>query len=315
MTSMIQEFVDSRGIALRIDRRQGILHGVKILGGQSRNRRSYPPATLEKAAPLYENARVYVNHGEGDVSRPRRYQDRIGSIRNVTYRRGEGLYADLHFNPRHAVAEQLFWDAEHAPEHVGFSHHVEAEVVREDKGSVVRRILAVRSVDLVSDPATTRGLFEAGGSESPPAVELAALTEEDLRRHRADLIESVRADGEVERKRLREQVATLEESLVEKQRQLGVYRLIHQYRVPSDRSGEDGAQVPLWSESFLDVLLNTSSEKVARKLIEDRIALCEGMRKDLQSEKGTRQNPVCREQHPSRPVEVRGREDFLARIT
>ena len=48
--------------------------------------------------------------------------------RHVGPARGEGLFADFHFNPKHALAEQLLWDAEHAPENVGFSHNVEARV-------------------------------------------------------------------------------------------------------------------------------------------------------------------------------------------
>jgi len=94
-------------------------------------------------------------------------------IRNVQLRENEGLYADFWFNPKHSVAEQLLWDAEHASDNVGFSHNVEAVVRRQtadgrrqqssDGGTtaIVERIVAVRSVDLVADPATTRGLFES----------------------------------------------------------------------------------------------------------------------------------------------------------
>ena len=82
-------------------------------------------------------------------------------IRGVNGRPATGLFADFHFNPKHALAEQLLWDAEHAPENVGFSHNVEARTARRGDHVVVEAITRVQSVDLVADPATTRGLFEA----------------------------------------------------------------------------------------------------------------------------------------------------------
>ena len=35
MDELLQEFVDSRGLDLRIDRQQGVLRGVKLLGLES----------------------------------------------------------------------------------------------------------------------------------------------------------------------------------------------------------------------------------------------------------------------------------------
>ena len=161
MTDMLQEFCDSRGVSMRVDRQAGVIRGVKVLGLESRNGRSYLPEALAQAARLYEDAKVNVNHPKGNPAGPRDYQDRIGTIRNVAMRPGEGLFADFHFNPKHALAEQLIWDAEHAPENVGFSHNVEARIGRRGDRVVVEAITRVQSVDLVADPATTRGLFES----------------------------------------------------------------------------------------------------------------------------------------------------------
>ena len=47
------------------------------------------------------------------------------------------------------------------PENVGFSHNVEAKTSRRADRVVVEAITRVQSVDLVADPATTRGLFES----------------------------------------------------------------------------------------------------------------------------------------------------------
>jgi len=47
---------------------------------------------------------------------------------------------------------------EHAPENVGFSHNVEARTTKQGEQVLVEEILKVQSVDLVADPATTRGI-------------------------------------------------------------------------------------------------------------------------------------------------------------
>ena len=160
MPESIQEFVDSAGARLRVDRERGVLRGVKLLGIESRNGRRYREDALRQAAALYEGSKVNVNHPRGGPLAPRDYQDRIGVVRGVEFRTGEGLFADLHFNPKHRLSEQLIWDAEHEPANVGLSHNVLARTARDGATTVIEAITKVQSVDLVADPATTRGLFE-----------------------------------------------------------------------------------------------------------------------------------------------------------
>jgi hypothetical protein len=196
MNELLQEFCDSRGVSMRVDRQAGVLRGVKILGLQSRNGRQYLPEALAKAVPLYEGAKVNVNHPKGSPLSPRDYQDRIGVIRGAVLKPNEGLFGDLHFNPKHVLAEQLAWDAEHAPENVGFSHNVQARTSRRDDGMLVEEIMRVQSVDLVADPATTRGLYEQSQPVGDEAIETAALpiaglTLERLKTERPDLVESL----------------------------------------------------------------------------------------------------------------------------
>ena len=156
----VLEFFDFSSPRRKIDKENGVVSGVKILGVKSRNNRVYPLETLRDAAPLYENAKVNVNHPDGSPTESRKYQDRVGSIKNVTLQEN-GLYGDFHFNPKHPLAEQMLWDAEKAPENFGFSHNVEAVVRLENGAQIVDKIVRVRSVDLVADPATTSGLFES----------------------------------------------------------------------------------------------------------------------------------------------------------
>jgi hypothetical protein len=183
----IEEYVDSRAVRLRVDRKNGVVRGVKLLGLTSANGRRYTEQALATAVPLYEGAKVNVNHAKAGPHAPRDYEDRIGVVRNVTFRASEGLFADLHYNPKHALAEQLAWDAEHASENVGLSHSVVARTRSENETIVVEAITKVTSVDLVADPATTRGLFEQENSR----VDLLSVSLAEFKQQRPDLVSAI----------------------------------------------------------------------------------------------------------------------------
>ncbi len=162
MQQIFHEYSAGEASSMTNDSDSGLISGVKILGLTSRNGRVYPPEVLREAAPLYEGAKVNVNHVSKEAARlPRDYRDRIGTVTNVVFKENSGLFADFHYNPNHAQAKQLLWDAHNAPGNVGFSHCVEAVFHQENDLSVIDKIVRVISVDLVADPATTNGLFES----------------------------------------------------------------------------------------------------------------------------------------------------------
>jgi hypothetical protein len=218
MTEALQEFVDSRGVTLRVDRAAGVLRGVKLIGLESLNGRRYRPEALAAAVSLYEGAKVNVNHPKEGPLAPRDYRDRLGVIREVEFRAEEGLFGTLHFNPKHAVAEQLAWDAEHNPRNVGFSHNVLARLTRDGAQSLVEAITHVQSVDLVADPASTRGLFEeqeeALGSAKPQAASAALTAESGLlvqeAMKRGDRLEAELKEALVREASLRQELALRE---------------------------------------------------------------------------------------------------------
>ncbi|MCE9604575.1 MAG: hypothetical protein K8U03_06675 [Planctomycetia bacterium] len=217
MEETLLEYADSRGAALSVDREAGVIRGVKILGSESRNGRSYPHDTLVRARELYEGAKVNVNHPKGSPLGPRDYQDRIGLIRNVSVVGDSGLYGDLHFNPRHGMAGQLEWDARHAPENVGLSHNVMARTSRRDEQVVVEAITRVVSVDLVADPASTHGLYEQVAeidAVQAREADWTRVTLEQLRAARPDLLEQNVAEERAEILRLKAEIANLRTSPV-----------------------------------------------------------------------------------------------------
>jgi len=254
-TQTLIETVDSRGLTLRLDAPAGQIKGVKILGTESKNGRTYPAQTLRDAVGLYEGAKVNVNHPRGPADGPRDYQDRLGVIRNVSARE-DGLYGDLCFNPKHAIAEQLGWDAAHAPENLGLSHNVTAAVKRQGDKTVVERITRVNSVDLVADPATTKSLFEA--TEPKP---LDKLTLAELRQHRPDLVEQITADQAAALAAAQAEAETLRAAVKGHEKHETIRRVLAEHHQPEPTA------------AFLEALAAAPDEAAIRRLVEDRAAL------------------------------------------
>ena len=298
MNETLQEYVDSRGQPIQVDRQRGVIRGVKILGVHSRNGRTYLAEAIGQAAPLYENAKVNVNHAKTVSSGPRDYQDRIGVIRNVTVRADEGLFGDCYFNPKHALAEQLLWDAEHAPQNVGFSHNVLARTARRGDTIVVEAIIKVQSVDLVADPATTQGLFEAAkpdqpsGEPTPPSDDalLETLTAERLRESRPDLIEQILADAQNRLTQLQEEIERLRTAETARNRRETVLQLLAEAQTTGNPSADAWKQ-HAFNEAFIEALISAHDETAIRRLIRERIEL---VRDILGSERAAR--PTSREQ-------------------
>jgi hypothetical protein len=294
MSELLQEFVDSGSQRLRVDRDAGVIRGVKLLGLSSRNGRRYREGALVDAIDLYEGAKVNINHPKGHPLSPRDYQDRLGVVRGVQFRGGEGLFGDLHFNPRHALSEQLVWDAENAPQNVGMSHNVLARTKNVGDETIVEAITKVQSIDLVADPATTSGLYEqtevrAGEQKSSSAVAdkakpsatpplphystaaLDLLTLDHLKLHRPDLVREIELFREEELKGVQRQLdeATVREAA--ERRRERVLELLQEHDLPLPT--KDGvADSHLVSRQFIETLMQAADEEL-RSLVEERAAI------------------------------------------
>lgn len=324
MKEMLQEFVDSRGVGVRVDRTNGVIRGVKILGIVSRNGRSYLPGALTEAAGLYEQAKVNVNHPKGSPAAARDYQDRIGVIRNVAARAGEGLFGDFHFNPKHALAEQLVWDAEHAPENVGFSHNVQARTSRQGDRVVVEAITKVQSVDLVADPATTGGLFESAddGSKSSvadavdgmPAAAFEDLSVEDLRRCHPDLVDSLMEERDAEVAKLRGEIERLGLAEELRRKHGSARRLLAEFNLPDPDTAESWEK-SIVGDRFVELLMAAPDEAAMRSLVEERAGLVRGIQERGQARARSRSRPVCREQSEALGARPANGKTFVEAIT
>ena len=245
---------------------------------------------LVEAVNLYEGAKVNINHPKGHPLSPRDYQDRLGVVRSVEFRRGEGLFGDLHFNPKHALSEQLVWDAEHAPQNVGMSHNVLARTKRQGEETVVEAITKVQSIDLVADPATTSGLYEhaespelsvkrqepenggPGAALDSPLLTLDTLTLEQIRRHRPELICELEREYESQLEQLRNRVDKMIAKEQASQRRERAVQLLQEYELPlPGKTGNSGNEIV--SDQFMQSLMKAPDEKSMQLLVEERAKL------------------------------------------
>jgi hypothetical protein len=148
----------------KIDRENHVIHDVKVLGSESANGRIYTAEAMKNALALYEGTKVYVDHVK-DPTANRSYRDKLGNLQNARVQQEANgkpaIFADLQYNPGHAVAEQLIHDAEAKSNDIGLSHAVLGKHSLKDGKQIVENIDKVFSVDVVLNPATTNGLFES----------------------------------------------------------------------------------------------------------------------------------------------------------
>jgi metal-responsive CopG/Arc/MetJ family transcriptional regulator len=335
MSEPLQEYVHSGSQQLRVDRDAGIIRGVKLLGLASRNGRRYRENALVDAVSLYEGAKVNINHPKGHPLSPRDYQDRLGVVRGVAFRAGEGLFGDLHFNPKHALSEQLVWDAEHAPQNVGMSHNVLARTTRSGDDTVVEAITKVQSIDLVADPATTSGLYEqAGGRElrvegqepeqcvsapdrDPRPSILASLTLDQLRRHRPDLVLEAQHEVTPRIEELREQLDEMQARQDASQRRQLICELLQEHGLPLP-AGRGVENQRLVSEQFVETLMNAVDEPMVRRLVEERAELVRSASRWNVERRGAERRPRSKDQITAAlgasDTHIRGAKEFAAAV-
>lgn len=166
-----------------------VIRGVKLLGLRSRNRRNYDTDGVRKTAPaLLEGARVYIDH-PSTPEQPRSYRDAFGVVEGYEYRPGAGHFGNIRYNPDHPLAKQFVWDVKNSPKSLGMSVNARIRPGKTDKGGdiVVESLEMVRSVDIVTKPATADGIFEH--EEEDQIMDLKTLKEKH-----ADLVEQLLAD-------------------------------------------------------------------------------------------------------------------------
>jgi hypothetical protein len=180
-------------------------------------------------------------------------------------------------------------------------------------------------VDLVADPATTRGLFEsqhglprAEPAQSAPAPALEGLTLELLNKHRPDLLKEALAEQLTQHQaQLRRLEAELQEAhravrLAERHRRIG--QLLAHHGLPTPEQTDPAAQVII-SEQFLAELLAAEDEPRLQRLIEERARLVRALSDGPPKTTPARCRPLSREQQRIDGPERLDVESFVRAIT
>lgn len=146
----------------RVDAEEGVIRGVKVLGSESRNNRSYTEKALNSAASLYEGVDVFFDHRNPNQTSDRGFAEGFGTLKGckVNTEKG-GVFADLHYLKSHPLHEMVLERIERGMR-FGLSHDAEGRISPSDGGGIVVDDLErVHSVDIVLNPATNAGLFES----------------------------------------------------------------------------------------------------------------------------------------------------------
>lgn len=166
---LFEAFIPGNGKPHKVDREQGIIYGVKVVGKSSPNTHGvrnvegtdYTEQALKGAISLYEGIKVNVDHPSREKpNADRSAYDRIGKLVNVRIEEGE-LYADLKLLTKHPLAERLMEAAEKMPDCFGLSHNGYGKGAVKGDRYVITEIPEVRSVDVVADAGTVSSLFES----------------------------------------------------------------------------------------------------------------------------------------------------------
>lgn len=170
-----------------IDAETHTLRDVAVLGESSLNNRRYSRTARQDGVRLAEGAKVFLNHRPRDAAGRRTPHD----VRNFVGRL-EGTYLGEDGVVRAKtlkVVNEAHWPLLHNlahddPKSVGMSIEAEGDV--DTRTNEVLRIKEMRSVDIVSDPAATRGFFEETDMDG-----LKDLTLDTLRAERPDLLKAL----------------------------------------------------------------------------------------------------------------------------
>ncbi len=134
-----------------------------VLGKQSRNKRHYPDEVLQRRHLLYEAAQVFIDHDMATVKKggTRPMHELGGIIRDVRFA-PDGLRANLHYLKDTKAGQMILNAAKTAPDKFGLSPMHRIEGWKQSNGSeLIKDILEVHSVDVVTRPASTKGLWES----------------------------------------------------------------------------------------------------------------------------------------------------------
>lgn len=199
------------------------IRNVVLLGAESKNKRNYTAECMRRAVPLYEGVQGYVNHPT-PAERQQGFRDVMnlaGQFTRPVFHESEmKIRGDFQALPDDPAGAKFLNIARSMPNIAGLSHNAMATARTEGGIEIIESIDSVQSVDLVSCPATTNGMFEAENANDKGATKMLnyqEVTKLGLMESRKDLASELIQEGkdsrDAEIKTLTEKNKTLTESL------------------------------------------------------------------------------------------------------
>ena len=191
----IQESARERIVLLEAKAKNGSEWDVMLIqAGVSGNGVNYGADALRSATALYEGVKAYADHPtkEENAARPERsIRDLVGTFRNVKYesrqidgQKIEGLTARFKVVPQWLREALLEAHGAGEPDFYGLSHNVIADwewgTANGKRVKEVKRIIEVKSVDVVTDPAAGGRIERLVASNSNQGGISVDLTQEQL---------------------------------------------------------------------------------------------------------------------------------------
>jgi len=278
-----------------VDREASMIRDVALLGANSKNDRTYLPDALTQAARLLDGIKAYADHPpEHDIDKVRGIREGLGKVQ-ATRVDGSKVRGDFHVVPHAGWVLDL---AERMPEMVGFSINGRGYTYQDDDGhTIVEAFERIRSVDLVSEPASTSSLYEGTQHDDEAGaaaltVRLKGVTDEQLSEYlgaqRPTVLQAIReevrkgmgADDtikelEEEKKTLEASKTDLEGKMKEKEEELETLRAAEARREKERLVAEklEKAELPdeAKTEEFTEQLMVAPDEAAIDKWIADRV--------------------------------------------
>jgi len=255
-----------------IDRENKQIRNISLLGDFSKNNREYTNRALKSAVTVLEGSPAFYVHSSKDRN-PKK--ELIGKFTNlfVKENRVKGT-----LNVLEKEASFIFDLAERMPELAGFSVDATVKYRREGKKEIIESFLKGKSVDLVTDPATVKGLFESIETEDNYMNETEvkeiqeSLEKQDKQiKNLTESLEKERLESKRILEEAREEVRKLEQNNL-------VIRKLQESKMPEKAI----------TELFKEQLSNAADEKAIDALIKDRKGILEStVNNIIKSSQGT----------------------------
>lgn len=252
------------------------IKNVVLLGAESKNSREYTGDAMIGAVSLYEGVKAFINHPslEEEKLGRRDIRNLAGKYVNVKMLEGK-IRGDFVGLPNNANTLLYMNIAENMPDLAGNSHNAVGKWKSVNGKQIVEQILKVNSVDLVAEPATTKGMFE---SHKENNMDYAQLTIDLFKANRPDLFASIVAESvktkDDEINKLTESLAASKKSLDEitvkeaiATKKATVEKLLTESKLPTE------AKTELFRETLISVVATADKtlESQVKALIEDRL--------------------------------------------